>query len=98
MRRAAVVCLACSIDALVAANGGGLDTQVIADARRIAGEPEDSNYVPTDARELCGRIMHTCYMGTENSSPETRGRAKELAEALGRSVPPIYHSFEYQSA
>jgi NAD+ synthase (glutamine-hydrolysing) len=98
MRRAAVVCLACSIDALVAANGGGLDTQVIADARRIAGEPEDSNYVPTDARELCGRIMHTCYMGTENSSAETRGRAKELAEALGRSVPPIYHSFEYQSA
>lgn len=98
MRRAAVVCLACSIDALVAANGAGLDTQVIADARRIAGEPEDSNYVPTDARELCGRIMHTCYMGTENSSAETRGRAKELAEAIGRSVSPIYHSFEYQSA
>ncbi|KAN0113835.1 glutamine-dependent NAD synthetase [Russula decolorans] len=59
------------------------NTQVIADARRIAGEPEDSNYVPSDARELCGRIMHTCYMGTENSSVETRGRAKELAEALG---------------
>jgi NAD+ synthase (glutamine-hydrolysing) len=86
MRRAAGVCLASSIDALVAANDGGLDTQVIADARRIAGEPEDSDYVPTDARELCGRIMHTCYMGTENSSVETRGRAKELAEALGRSV------------
>ena len=64
---------------------------MIADARRIAGEPEDSNYVPTDARELCGRIMHTCYMGTENSSAETRGRAKELAEALGRSISPIYH-------
>ena len=94
-QRAAGVCLASSVDeALVAADGGGeLDTQVIADARRIAGEPEDSNYVPTDARELCGRIMHTCYMGTENSSAETRGRAKELAEALGRSDTPINHSF-----
>jgi NAD+ synthase (glutamine-hydrolysing) len=91
MRRVAGVCLASSTDALVVANGGGLDTQVIADTRHIVGEPEDSNYIPTDARELCGRIMHTCYMGTENSSAETRGRAKELAEALGRSVTPVYH-------
>ncbi|KAH9839955.1 glutamine-dependent NAD synthetase with GAT domain-containing protein [Rhodofomes roseus] len=59
------------------------DEQVIADARRIVGEPEDSAYVPTDAREFCNRIFHTCYMGTENSSTETRGRAKELAEAIG---------------
>jgi NAD+ synthase (glutamine-hydrolysing) len=67
----------------------GLDAQVIADARRIAGEPADSDYIPTDARELCGRIMHTCYMGTENSSADTRGRARELAEAIGRSVSPF---------
>ena len=58
------------------------------DARRIAGESEDSNYVPTDARELRRRIMH--YMGAENSSAETRGLAKELAEALGRFVSHIY--------
>jgi NAD+ synthase (glutamine-hydrolysing) len=75
----------------------GSDAQVIADARRIVGEPEGSDYVPTDARELCGRIMHTCYMGTENSSAETRGRAKELAEAIGRSVsfcslPPSFQA------
>ena len=56
----------------------------------MVGEPEGSEYVPTDARELCGRIMHTCYMGTENSSAETRGRAKELAEAIGRFVSPFY--------
>ena len=73
------------------AGGHGSDTQVIADTRRIVGEPEGSEYVPTDARELCGRIMHTCYMGTENSSAETRGRAKELAEAIGRFVSPYYH-------
>jgi hypothetical protein len=68
------------------------DTQVIEDARRIVGEPEGSDYVPTDARELCGRIMHTSYMGTENSSADTRGRAKELAEAIGRSVSFLHGS------
>ena len=61
-----------------------LDAQVIADARRIAGEAEDSIYLPADPKEFCGRIFHTCYMGTENSSIETRKRAKDLAEAIGR--------------
>lgn len=60
------------------------DNQVIADARRIAGESEDSEYSPTDPKEFSNRIFHTCYMGTENSSAETRRRAKQLAEAIGR--------------
>jgi hypothetical protein len=78
---------------LMPPDGRGSDTQAIADARRITGEPEGSDYVPTDARELCGRIMHTCYMGTENSSAETRGRAKELAEAIGRFVSSLTLTF-----
>jgi NAD+ synthase (glutamine-hydrolysing) len=49
----------------------------------MTGEPEDSTYLPTDPREFANRIFHTCYMGTENSSPETRKRAKDLAEAIG---------------
>lgn len=49
----------------------------------MTGEPEDSDYVPSDAKEFCGRIFHTCYMGTENSSVETRKRAKDLATAIG---------------
>ncbi|KAG9318937.1 hypothetical protein JVU11DRAFT_1052 [Chiua virens] len=57
--------------------------QVIADARRIVGESDDSGYLPSDPREFCGRVFHTCYMGTENSTLETRQRAKELAEAIG---------------
>jgi len=61
-----------------------IDKQVIADARRVVGEPEDSSYIPSDAREFCNRIFHTCYMGTENSSAETRQRAKALAHAIGR--------------
>lgn len=60
------------------------ETQVIADARRIAGEPEDSDYLPLDPKEFANRIFHTCYMGTENSSVETRRRAKQLSAALGR--------------
>jgi NAD+ synthase (glutamine-hydrolysing) len=56
---------------------------VIADARSIVGGPVDSEYIPSDPREFCGRIFHTCYMGTENSSAETRNRAKALAEAIG---------------
>ncbi|ORY31916.1 hypothetical protein BCR39DRAFT_524532 [Naematelia encephala] len=59
------------------------DEQVIADARRMTGEPEYSTYVPNDPKEFANRIFHTCYMGTENSSPETRKRAKDLAAAIG---------------
>jgi len=65
------------------------DQQVIADARRIVGEPEDSNYVPVDAHEFCGRIFHSCFMGTENSSKETRKRAKDLSAAIGRYSAPM---------
>lgn len=56
------------------------------DVRRITGEPEGSTYVPDDHRELCNRIFYTSYMGTENSSAETRQRAKDLAEDIGRYV------------
>ncbi|ORX33566.1 hypothetical protein BD324DRAFT_639339 [Kockovaella imperatae] len=58
------------------------DSQVLEDVRRIVGEP-NSTYIPSDPKEFCGRIFHTCYMGTENSSPDTRKRAKDLAEAIG---------------
>ncbi|KAJ7722268.1 hypothetical protein DFH07DRAFT_709727, partial [Mycena maculata] len=56
--------------------------QVIADARRISREPEDSECIPSDLRDFTNRIFHTCYMGTENSSEETRQRAKQLSEAI----------------
>ncbi|KAF7308596.1 Glutamine-dependent NAD(+) synthetase [Mycena chlorophos] len=72
-----------SMSRLVAEAASRGDKQVIADARRIAGEPEDSSYIPSDPREFTGRIFHTCYMGTENSSKETRQRAKDLSAAIG---------------
>ena len=63
-----------------AANDG--NEQVIKDLRRIAGEPEDSTWLP-NAQEFSNRIFHTCYMGTINSSKETRSRAKKLALDIG---------------
>lgn len=33
---------------------------------------------------MFSRIFHTCYMGTENSSKDTRDRARMLAEVIGR--------------
>src|SRR5277367_4683003 len=39
---------------LVAEKAEQNDIQVLQDARRIVGEPENSNYRPTDPREFCG--------------------------------------------
>lgn len=44
----------------------------------------DAAYDPQDPRELCGRVFTTCYMASENSSENTRGRARELAAQIGR--------------
>ncbi|KAF0524580.1 glutamine-dependent NAD synthetase with GAT domain-containing protein [Gigaspora margarita] len=77
---AVIVYSMCRLVVEAASNG---DNQVIVDARRITGEKEDSDYVPTDPNELANRIFHTCYMGTINSSKETRERAKKLANAIG---------------
>jgi NAD+ synthase (glutamine-hydrolysing) len=57
--------------------------RVLRDARRIAGEGEDSPYLPTDAREFAHRIFYTCYMATQHSSRATRDRAKNITEQIG---------------
>ncbi|KAG8824121.1 glutamine-dependent NAD(+) synthetase [Serendipita sp. 401] len=77
---ATIVHSMCRLVAEAASRG---EQDIIEDARRIAGEPEDSTYIPSDPKEFCSRVFHTCYMGTSNSSADTRGRAKELAQAIG---------------
>ncbi|XP_050925377.1 glutamine-dependent NAD(+) synthetase isoform X2 [Lates calcarifer] len=54
--------------------------QVLEDIRRVVG---DDSYCPQHAKELCGRIFTTCYMASENSSEDTRNRAKDLANQIG---------------
>jgi len=58
-------------------------TPVLEDIRRVCGEPSNSEYVPVDPRELASRIFHTCFMGTKNSSQDTRMRSKMLAKDIG---------------
>ncbi|SPO27707.1 probable QNS1 - Glutamine-dependent NAD Synthetase [Ustilago trichophora] len=57
--------------------------QVLSDVRRICNEKENTTWIPATPQELCNRIFVTCYMGTENSSSETRQRAKDLATDIG---------------
>ena len=54
--------------------------QALNDTRTIVSDP---SYIPSDPKELCKRIFVTCYMGTENSSNETKTRAKNLADDIG---------------
>lgn len=53
------------------------DKSVLAEIRRI------TNYTPTDHKELCGRLLTTCYLGTSNSSIETQHRAASVAKDIG---------------
>ncbi|KAI9883270.1 MAG: glutamine-dependent NAD(+) synthetase [Watsoniomyces obsoletus] len=57
--------------------------QVITDVRRICAEPEDTTWLPETPQEICNKLFHSAFLGTENSSKETRQRAKDLATAIG---------------
>ncbi|XP_047630951.1 glutamine-dependent NAD(+) synthetase isoform X2 [Phacochoerus africanus] len=54
--------------------------EVLADLRSIVHQ---ASYTPRDPRELCGRLLTTCYMASENSSRGTCDRARELAQQIG---------------
>ncbi|CAG0914199.1 unnamed protein product [Notodromas monacha] len=75
-----VACIVASMCRLVVEAVGRGDEQALLDIRRIVG---DNNYLPSDAKELCNRLFVTCYMGSENSSAETKARAKALAGEIG---------------
>lgn len=54
--------------------------QVLTDLRELVGE---ADFLPASPLDIAGRLLHTAYMGTSNSSPATRQRAKELAAQIG---------------
>ncbi|KAG0713131.1 Glutamine-dependent NAD(+) synthetase [Chionoecetes opilio] len=60
--------------------------QVLEDVRRIVSQ---ADYVPRDRRELCGRLFHTVYLATENSSQETKNRARLLSQQIGSYHIPV---------
>lgn len=55
-------------------------THVLLDIRQIAGDPD---WTPSSAQDISSRIMHTAFLGTSNSSTETRSRSKRLAKDIG---------------
>lgn len=95
---AAIVGSMCQLVLLEITKG---NEQVLSDVRRIT---KMSDYTPPSAQDLASRIFFTCYMGTTNSSKETRKRAESVAAQainLFRSlktliafvVQPHSHSF-----
>ncbi|KAJ1767730.1 glutamine-dependent NAD(+) synthetase [Coemansia sp. RSA 1813] len=56
------------------------DMQTVADVKRIVG---DDSYEPSTAKDLANQLLYTSYMGTQNSTAETRNRARHLATELG---------------
>lgn len=56
------------------------NAKALADIRMIVADPD---YTPSNPKELCNRIFVTVYMGTKNSSKETRNRAALLASQIG---------------
>ncbi|KAH7388544.1 hypothetical protein KP509_16G081100 [Ceratopteris richardii] len=59
------------------------DDQVQSDALRIGQYDDDS--LPDDPKEFASRIFQTVYMGSENSSENTKRRAECLANQIGAS-------------
>ena len=78
----AVATLVGSMCQLVAKAVREKDTAVINDVARWLADGETPD-VFADPCELANRLLYTCYIGTENSSRETRKRAKQLAEQIG---------------
>lgn len=64
----------------------------------IAGEPSSSSWLPKSPEEVASRLLHTAYLGmAENSSPDTRARAKDLAKDIGSyhldlNIDTVYHA------
>ena len=63
---------------------------VAEECRRVCKKQDELNndltvnhWVPNSPKEFANIILHTMYMGTENSSRATEDRAKELGNAIG---------------
>lgn len=81
---AAIVGVMCGLamDAAAAEETNGEWGSVSSEVRRLMGL-EEKEALPRDPRELANCVLHTCFMGTENSSRATRVRASDLAGQIG---------------
>ena len=58
-------------------------SHVATELRRVCNVTENPTWVPNSPKQLANIIFHTSYMGTENSSDETKNRAAGLADEIG---------------
>ncbi|MCJ1309239.1 glutamine-dependent NAD(+) synthetase [Agyrium rufum] len=71
--------------------------QVIEDVKRIASQSIEGK-IPETPQQLCNQLFHTIYMGmSQQSSKETRQRAKDLSKAIGSyhvdlDIDEVYHA------
>ncbi|CAH2355498.1 glutamine-dependent NAD(+) synthetase [[Candida] railenensis] len=57
------------------------DQQVIKDVQFVCRQ--ESDWIPKTPQEIAQNIFYSSFMGTENSSFDTRDRAKKLAKEIG---------------
>lgn len=57
------------------------DNMVLKDLRRICRQADD--WTPSSPQEIASHVLHTVFMGTENSSNVTTSRARRLGGAVG---------------
>ncbi|EQC40110.1 NAD+ synthase (glutamine-hydrolysing) [Saprolegnia diclina VS20] len=80
---ASVACIVGVMCHLATAAGNAGDIQVQKDILYLLGKDATATYESLTPQELASHILHTTYMGTENSSLATETRAKTLAAEIG---------------
>lgn len=79
---AAVVAVMCVLVTKAARDNPTGD--VAAECRRVCCKDQgNSLWVPATPQEMANCVLHTTFMGTDNSSDVTLSRAKRLGEAIG---------------
>jgi len=53
---------------------------IVNELHRISNDP---HFTPENAKQITHLLLHTAYLGTVNSSKETRDRAQHVADAFG---------------
>mmetsp|Transcript_3117 Transcript_3117/g.4396 ORF Transcript_3117/g.4396 Transcript_3117/m.4396 type:complete len:737 (+) Transcript_3117:99-2309(+) len=62
------------------------DGEVASECRRVCNKnkpDDDPSWVPSNPQDMANYVLHTVFMGTENSSLATERRAKHLGEIIG---------------
>ena len=57
--------------------------QVIEDCQSICAVEDQQWVLSATPKDVMNKIFHSCFMGTVNSSQDTRDRAQKLAQAIG---------------